>query len=465
MSLALAYDFYAPFMAATLLTEQGERLPFWMPSRGVPNGNAAVGPYLAELTVKFQLANIPVITARLTPPYEEGIAYLDSELKERGTSKLEVQFGYTTGADTAVLSPIFTGILLKPEVQLGQDLTITLNAQGLSTFNVTSQSGLRYFRGTRRAIVERLLRGPDPSNPRPIRLDDGEMARAPAEVRRAWSQDIIEIQQGGVSDWQWILTLVWEVRAYFYLVNDALTVFPRDTRATAQPRKRFAIYHYPDGRLGPSTDPPTFPILSVSSPSAGIYLPGYLRGSVLQGVNSNTRQVEQRVIDDSTVRMGRTGRGGVNQAPSGANPGANAQGDGLEVMPGQPADRRLQEQVAAAQQDFAQRAGIKLEIETLGVPDLLPGETIAVQGLGRRLDGPNYMVFDVTHSTGAQGYTTRLTAYANIAETWTRAIDPAGPIPARPPSQTLPVGADRIEVFSAQEEALLNDPLGLPGDV
>lgn len=464
MPLALAYDFYAPFLSATLVTERGERFPFWTADQGLP-GVAPGRPYLAELTVKFQLANIPVITARLTPPYEDGIGFLDSEHIEWGTSKLEVQFGYVTGTDTAVLSPIFTGILLKPDIQLGSDLSITLNAQGLSTFNVTSQTGLRYLRGTRRAIVERLLQGPDPANPRPLRLDDGDMARAPAEVRRAWSEDIIEIQQGGVSDWQWILTLVWEVRGYFYMLGDALAVFPRDTRATAQPRKRFAIYHYPDGRLGPSADPPTFPILSVSSPSMGVYLPGYLRGSILQGVNSSTRQVERRVIDDSTVRMGRTGRGGANQAPSGANPGATPQGDGLDVMPGPPADRRLQEQVAAAQQDFAQRAGIKLEIETLGVPDLLPGETIAVRGLGVRLDGPNYMVFDVTHTVGGNGYTTRLTAYANISETWTRAIDPAGPIPARTPTASLHPNADRIEVFSAQEEALLADPLGLPGAV
>lgn len=449
MTQRVSYDGSAPFMSAAILTEGGDRIPLWF--QGSTQRSRSSGqslPFLAELTVRFQLANIPIITARLTPPYEDAISILDSEYVEWRNAKLEVQFGYTAGTSQGtVLSPVFSGILLKPEIQNGQELSITFNAQGVSTFNLPTQSGLRFLQGTRREIVLRLLRGPDPANPRRINIVDDEMRRAPEEVRRGWFESQIEVQQGGMSDWQWILTLIWECRAFFYIIDDSLQVFPRDTRSTAPVSRVFALYDFPDGQIGPGSG--TYPILTINSPSMGIYLPGYLKGSVLQGVNPTTRQTETRVVDDSTVRSGRTGRGGASQAPSSANPGANPQNDGLEVVPGQPADRRLQEQVAAARSDFEQRAGIKLETGTICVPDMLPGEIVGVRGVGRRLSGPNYMVFDITHTLGVGGASTNFTSYANISQTWTRALPPEGPVPARTVSATR--NPDRVEVLSRRE--------------
>lgn len=459
--LRAGYDFSSPFMTAAILTENGDRIPLWTADRALRNPDGT-GPFMVELVVKLTLANIPIITARLTPPYDDGIRFLDSELIEWGTSKLEAQLGYSTGSQGAVLSPVYSGILLKPDIQIGGDISITLNAQGLSTFNLPSQTGLRLLHGTRKAIVERLLRGPDPQNPRTVRIDDSEMATAPEEARAGWFTNVIEVQQGGISDWQWIQTLVWECRASFLVVGDTLRVFSRDARAVAVPKKLFAVYDYPEGRLGPGASPiPVYPVLSASSPSMGIYLPGYLRGSVLNVVNPATRAVTQQVVDDTTTRAGRTGRGGVNQSPSPANPGANPQADGLEVFPSQSADARAREQMNAAHLDFAQRAGIRLELETVGVPDILPGETIGVRGLGRRIDGPNYMVFDVTHTAGGSGYTTRLVAYANVSETWLRALPAEGQVPARSPASSLLPTQERIEVFSSTQAP----SSGLPGDV
>lgn len=462
----LSYDFSAPFMAATIVAEDGERVPLWTSDRSLRLlRNNTARPFLSELTVKFTLANIPIITANLTPVYDDALRFLDSALIEWGTSKLDVQFGYSVGPNGAVLSPVFSGILLKPDISLGRDINITLNAQGLSVFNITSTTGLRFLRGTRHSIVERLLRGPDPQNPRRMELDDTEMRSAPAEIRAGWFENVVEIQQGGISDWQWILTLVWECRGAFFVLGDKLKVFARDSRATATPRRHFALGTFPGGQLGPGAHPlPIYPILSVSSPTMGVYLPGYLRGSVLQGVNSNTREVDRRVVNDSTVRMGRTGGGGVNGAPSAANPGASPQADGLEVFPGAPADQRVQEQVSAAQLDFAQRAGIRLELETLGIPDLLPGETISVSGMGRRIDGPNYMVFDVVHTVGGSGYTTKVTAYANVSETWTRSLPAEGQIPART-AAPLTGNQYRVELLTAEEYGSLTQVQGLPGDL
>jgi len=460
------YDFSSPFATATIVTEQGERVPLWYaPPEARPERGTNAFPYVTEITAKITLANIPILTARLTPPYDDLIAFLDSALVEWGTSKLEVQFGYATGLQGPVLSPVLSGILLKPDVQVSVDGSIVLNAQGLSTFNIASQAGARLLRGTRQAIVERLLLGPDPQNPRDLYLDDDEMIRAPAEVRSAWNGRTIEIQQAGVSDWQWIQTLVWECRAAFYMVGNSMKVFPRDTRATERPTRHFVYYDYPGGQLGPSAaDGPTYPILSMSSPSMGIYLPGYLRGSVLQGASSETRGADRRVVDDSTVRMGRTGSGGVNERPSASNPGTGPQAEGLEVFPGQAADARVREQVGAAQLDFAQRAGIRMEVDTLGVPDLLPGETVSVSGLGIRLSGPHYMIFEVLHTVGTGGYSTHITQYANVSETWTRALPGAGPVPQRDPIQTLAPGQERIEVRSREEQQRLDDASGRTGE-
>ena len=466
MSVAPGYDFGSPFAVCTIVTEDGERVPLWFAPPGQrPRGRAHSFPFVTSVVVKIGLSNIPIVTVQLTPPYGDAIAFLDSALIEWGTAKLEVQLGYATGLQGPVVTPVYSGILLKPDVTYGADATITLNAQGLSTFNITSQSSGRLLRGTRQAIVERLLRGPDPLNPRELYLDDTEMARAPAEVRAGWAGRTIEIQQAGVSDWQWVLTLVWECRAAFYVLGNTIKVFPRDTRATESPTRRFVFYNIPNGQLGPSAAAgPTYPILGVSSPSSGIYLPGYLRGSVLQGASSETRGGDRRVVDDSTVRMGRTGSGGVNERPSPANPGRGPQAEGLEVFPGQPADARVREQVNAAQLDFAQRAGIKLEVDSLGVPDILPGETVSVAGLGVRIDGPNYMVFDVAHTIDGSGFGTHLTKYANVSETWTRALPAAGPVPQREPAATLAPGQERIEVRSRDEEQRLAEASGLTGE-
>jgi hypothetical protein len=96
--------------------------------------------FVQEITIETQLAHLPIITVQLNPPYRDAINFL------------EVQFGYissTTGAG-ALVSPVYSGVLLKPEVALGQDVTITLNAQGVSGFSATRQAGGRTFNNVTR---------------------------------------------------------------------------------------------------------------------------------------------------------------------------------------------------------------------------------------------------------------------------------------------------------------------------
>jgi hypothetical protein len=67
-----------------------------------------------------------------------------------------------------------------------------------------------------------------------------------------------------------------------------------------------------------------------------------------------------------------------------------------------------------------------MEVSTLGMPDLIPSDVVAIHGLGKRFDS-TYGVFEVTHRLGVSGYTTSMTLYSNTAAMLQTAIDAVGP--------------------------------------
>lgn len=422
----MSYDFYSPFMSAAIITDpdnqQNTRYPLWsnMPSEryldlardGTPLSSLA---FLKDMTLELQLAFLPRISATLAPPYPEAIKFLDSQLIEFGRSILQVQFGYSTGAPSGlVLSPPFSGILLQPDVRIGVETTITLNAQGVGGFSMTRQeSGKTFANKSRLDIIKEVAEGSDSKNKRRVEVDANDVTFADTESYRLLIEEKPPVCQGFITDWLFIWKLVRECQCWMLLEGSKLRIFPINTSMAAKPKYSLRLFNFKDGTIGPRNG--VFPILSASSPTMAVYLPGATRGFFLQGIRSGDRKVFNEFIGDEKTNVTRTKQGSASPAPTKDMPGADKDtGAGAQFYPSGDDNNKSVAQARAAYTALANNMGVKLEIDTIGIPDILPGMVVAVYGLGKRLEG-NYGVFKVNHTFG-EGFTTRLELVSNTSD-------------------------------------------------
>lgn len=439
------YDFYSPFVTAAILTRSGERIPL---VAGVRNGAvlSAVNsdksitfssfPFLENLSIELNLAYMPKMSVTLTPPLRDGQRFLDSPLIEWGQSTLSAQFGYASGTpEGAKLSPVFEGLLLQPDVALGADTSITLNAQGFAGYNATvAQSSFTARKKKRITILQEVAAGFG----KPLRdlkvttkgVDKG------SEADKLLEQEVDE-SQGYNTDWMFMTRIAKDAGCWIGLSTEdrsELKLFPLNSVLSSAPKFTLRFFDFVDGKFGPNHVNHTgasraggkelthdtevagdFPILAVSSPSMSVWLPGATKALVLQGVDSSTGKIINRAITEensgNSVNLG----GGAAGVPADKNnPGLNPE----TKQGGAPVSRDVSfaESDAAAQQAFKfdMLTGIKLNITTLGIPDILPADIVAVRGVGARFDW-NYGVFTVRHNIGASGFTTELELVSNTA--------------------------------------------------
>lgn len=423
-------DYLGPFCQTTIIQPDGERVPLWMNSASNSRGDL---PFVNEVNVKMQLAGVPIISAKLCLPIEEGRRFLDSTLVAWGGGpgggpELEVILGYARGPNgrPVFTAPAYRGLLLKPEVTIGADITITLQAQGVNTSPLTTTSG-RTLTGYRSDIIRQILRGYDPDNPRRTTVDDDEVRRAGDDLQHQYFGERIEVSCGRRTDWAIIHELLWEIGCWTLWLNDGLKVMPRTLRLATPPKYLLACYDFPSGMIGEG-DPPVLPLKSATSPTMGVYIVAAVAsGFVSTGINTQTRQSETRTTTERSATPARTGAGAAGPPVSHQAPGAGADGSGMEFMPGTPADQLTRNQ---AQQEFTamqSQAGRKLSAETLGVIDLFPGDILGVRGLGRRVD-TEYAVLTMNQNVSTTGFTTKVEMVSNVdtivTETSRRVLGP-----------------------------------------
>lgn len=537
--MARIYDFYSPFMSAWIVTNpedpEGSRFPLWVEGvnpdrRGslvprTPDGSEGDTSYIEELgslafcseiSVELQLAYVPRITATLTPPFREGLAFLNSALIEWGNSTLEVQFGYTGGTpDGIVLSPVFSGTLLKPEVTIGEDISITLNAQGIGAFPAVRQDVINPFPPQpRRKLIKALARtiGLEANFEDVDAPFEAEVARSAREIgdtfgegsflnafvsdrALAWALEVdrkriysnapidqvISYTPGGLTVWQALYQLVRESRCWVYIQGpkksgdpEQLRIIPRNTVMTGEPNCTLVLYDFQDGQVGPARN--TYPILSVSSPTSAIYLPTATRGYLVFGYKSEERAKVVEFVDPDTDTH-RSGNAQTQANASKNNPpldkkqakkGKKPKGKKKTVAEPEPLEEvavlpgaavasndsmspEMNEQLKAEAEGAATNMGVKLEIETLGIPDLLPAQVVAVRGIGARFESGsgNYGVLKVTHTIGASGYTTKIEAVSNVGQlagTFDRETLPKSPTNENKPKTGEDAENDKVVV-------------------
>ena len=421
------YDFSAPFVAARIRDRNGNTFPLWT-NVGGSESNQPVVPgaeelrslaFLQEVQVELGLSHLPQITAQLSPPFHDGLRFLDSELVNAGGDNvIEIQLGYSsgTGGAGAVLSPPFAGTIFAPDVTIDVDIQISLKAQGLG--NPSEQDGVAVpAEGeTRAEFIERIAEGAG----RGLRVNFDE-ARQDSTVASELDATANGIAQGGQSDWMMLWQMADRTSSWMYMVGDTIYWVPRRRRLTSgEPVRSYRLFEYPGGRLqGASLDSISnqlasseLPILSFSCSTEGAWLRG-VHGMRVRDVNEQTREDQQEVVteDENPTPTGND-QASVGVESNEGLPFNTETGQGLQTMPGSPDNADAVAQVRA-EHSRSGNLGLQVEIETLGDPTIQPGDTVRLYGVGRRFEGL-YAVFKVVHSIGVGGFSTNLTLNVTV---------------------------------------------------
>lgn len=433
---AREYDFYSPFVSASIVSDDGTVYPLWVDStatgspsqasqKALKDWHIASLAFVSSVSVRMMLGGLNEVTATLTPPFEDGRAFLNSPLAEFGNKRLKIQFGYSSGTPKgAVLSPMFDVLLIHaPEVSLGTDMTITIKGQGsilASTFNV-QRSGI--FTGTRLEIIKKMAAGPDGGRPVLVDADAVLKDNTDSRSKELLTEQPITITPGFQTEWFLIQQLVRDSLCWSYCLNDTLVLLPRNGKVLEKPKYRFSFYDF-DGNIGPVAG--TMPITSMSISNPIVFLPTTVLGVLIPGVDSASKSTDPRTVTNQEAQAAVYDKGGGAPAASQAVPGAKGQ-DGTSATL---LDRNNPEAVnkATAQvQDASGGMGLGLDLDTLGVPDLLPGDTIYVSGVSEKRADGHYGVFEITHEFSGSGFTTKLKCFANTAKMLATLIEAQAP--------------------------------------
>jgi len=481
-----SYDFYSPFVSAALISPKGERVPLWTNILDGSGGGKNVDatkftaeltrglvsfPFLESLTIELNLSYLPRMVAVLTPPMRDAQKFLESPLVEWGQSTLQAIIGYSSGTESgAVLSEPFEALVLKPDISLGVDSTITLNAQGVAGYDATvAQAPTVHNNKSRRQILIDTAAGVGTTK-RALEMDfedvddlskveAGTAAFKTQKEAKKLLDQTVTVSQGWKTDWMFMLQIARDARCWLGLGQDGntVTLFPIGGHLASAPKYTLRFFDFVGGRLGPKerndigatsetenskSQGGDFPILAVSSPSSSVWLPGATKALVTSGIESSTGKTVTKVYNEKNAAPEAATGGGATQIASNPNqPGA----DPKTGLGGAPLAKNInfKDTDAAAKSAFATdfKMGIKLQVTTLGMPRILPGDVVAIRGVGARFDW-NYGVFQVRHNIGASGFTTELELISN-----TSAIL-ASLVPTDVPINDKPVEPDAIKVVA-----------------
>lgn len=422
------FDFYSPFFRAAIITDPKDRAnsrwPLWtfgspeetkqMSSKKTANGLNALA-YCTEISLTLQLGYIPNITASLSPPILDARKFIESPLIEWTSSLLTVQFGYTNGPNYTVLSPEFEGMIQQPEVSFGADASVTLKAVGSGASMAVKEEISKTFTKT-----SRLEQIKEALKPYDLTVDDSQVEGAEKAALDEKPESVFTSNQ---SAWFFALQIAKTCRCWMYLENTTVKLVPWDAAAGANPQFKFVFYDHKQGVYQPQDG--DFPILGISTSTPAVFLSGATKALRLHSYDSKTREVKVTTADDKSEAPKRVADGQT------ASDKVKSEG---EMFTENVADPEQRARATAAFNAAQSGMGVKITVETLGIPTLFPGALVSIAGVAQgRLDG-NYVVFDVTHTVGSGGYSTSFTGISNIGQFSTQLG--FGPAAANPNTQT-----------------------------
>jgi len=408
------YDFSGPFVSAAIISDpkdESSRFPLWMfntpksqsfitSGRAELNGLKALA-YLTDVSVKNHLGEVPTITAVLSPPFEAARLLLESNIILYGKSILQVSLGYTSGTPSGAVLQTFEGVILKPDITIGMDTTVTINAQGAGgLFTALNTSTQQWEKKTPLEILDDVFKRTGK-----LEVDSSDIKGAElALLKKATPSE----SQAGMSDWFFANQLCKRAGCWGMEVGKKFKIISKNDAAGAKPEWKFNLFDFPGGKIGPKNG--VFPILGFSTPTMAVFLTSAAKAIRALGTDSKTRKEVKLVVNDAKADVKAT-----DDKPVGIKADQPKAGEEhlLSIDSTAPeAKDILAEEYKTARMGM----GVTIEIETMGLPDLEPGQLIQVNGVAKeRIDG-KYVVMTLEHSIGSGGFTTKFTAVTNTAQ-------------------------------------------------
>lgn len=413
--------------------------------------------FVSSIDVKLKMGENAQISLVLTPPFEEALIFIQSELIRFGNGRLEVELGYTTGTDTGGGETSFTtlpfsGFLQKPDVSIGGDITITLHALGVGyQMNVVggvtseafpenttysdavlktllkyvtsdgSSSGLKVSERTLYKFIPlEKQKGGEAEDaffkvPPPNTVTDGK-----TDIKKPQPISGI-INKGPRNDWWFVKETIQNFGYDLFIQGNEIYIATKSQWidggiGQGKQRKQFLLR----GTVDPARD--MYPILSFTSPTDAVWLQPGVGKLISSDVDPNKKApgVDHQASGDRTSIA--RGKSSADPKDIGAV-GIGTDDVAARTFPGDPSDPEVQKKVDAHWTDVNMTAGIQGQFTTLGIPSLTPGEIVQVDGFQPLKKGAGdpakvvfngvYGVVEVDHKVGVGGWDTSFLGIMN----------------------------------------------------
>jgi len=396
------------FQIAVVVRTAGGTFPLWI--GGAVDGDTSIFygsdgetfqdlPIVESVQVDVGMGLIGKVSVEISATYDLGLELLNSSLFAIG-SVIDVQIGYPR---IGRFLPWFSTMASKPSISINPDdgLSATLNGEG-GAFAAARGSSSEVFNGSYASIIEDIAN--QESNGWALSLPDSSGESDPLYISREG------VSQGNRTDWMFVQHISRLANCDAFIAPDPdtrganiLRVVRRSEAMSGQPRYTF----WSRGNVDFIN---TFPIIGFESSAEGVWLPP--REHQTADIHIRTREASE-----STLRPEDTD---VPALPGRDTPGTGSEEDDGTVVATEPTprdDRGTGRRVVAPAHatetpdevltsmvtEARQRGGLNASFETIGLPDIFPGEVVRLEGLG--IFSGNYTIESVAHNAGAGEWT------------------------------------------------------------
>ena len=470
--------------------------------------------YVQDMTVELGMGLNSKVQIVLAPPFNEGLVLLNSPLIQWGIGRLNISFGYNTGSGPGRESFSFGGIIQKPDVKIGNDITITLNALGIGyalKMAEGSEEESYAVDDTPATVVEKVL-----SKYPAISIDriyeDFDAKDRNNKTGHAFFKPIFKqtpdgpdhrvIERGPRNDWWFIYEIVRSYGLELLIIDSEFRVKHSEKWRNAEPSKRFRLRAGVDPT--PTEGKPIYPILSLSSPTESVWLASGIGRSVMKDIGEDKvrkektivqedmdkrtkddllkdaakdkakrkrkskaeRRAEEKRIEEHEIHVEEVNRVAKENSTWGTMKGNRFRAGPLSAAsnaPGNP-ESSLFDHAKGMIKRKNHLKGIHVDVQTIGLPDMRPGHIVKIDGFA--VEGQKDGVFDglygiieVRHQVGLGGF---MTTFKAISDFYPRqfqlAVQAAGSVPDdkedKTPGASVP---ERISVEPIDSRNAAND--------
>ncbi len=358
-------------------------------------------PIVESVSLEIGRGLVGSVSVEIAAPYDLGLALLESRLFTIG-SVIEVQFGYPK---LSRFIPWFSAMQTKPTVNLSQEegLSAALNGEA-GAFSAMRVSSSEAFNGSYADIINTIANAND--NKWTVSLPN-EIAGG----SDALYADREGVSQGNMPDWYFIIHICRLANCDVFMDSDPeqpgrnrLVVLRRSESLGGEPRYTFVS-------RGRADFVNTFPLLEFESSAESVWLPasaGRVRSADVNPDTGTTNEAEANPEQSETPRA---------PGEQGAAPGATSVGETTVSVQSEGRDERAsgerlseserasatpQESVSSRSEEGQAAGGLNAQMSSIGIPELVPGEIVAVAGAG--IFNGNYAIETISHSVSADNW-------------------------------------------------------------